>query len=354
MPKVSVIIPSYNHDKYVAEAIQSVLEQTYQDFEIVITDDGSTDGTVNEIKRFKDPRIKLFTFEKNQGAAVAVTNCLQNSEGEYIAMLSSDDIFLPHKLEKQVKFLDKKSEIAAVFSYAQIIDENGNDFTDENHSYYNIFKQPNRTRFEWLNQFFYKGNCLCHPSVLVRRDPYLHLAPPDPRYAQLGDFNRWIQICMKHEILILQENLVKFRVRQNESNASGCRRDSTIRLLWEYLHILENYLNIKTTDDFFNIFPEAQKYSKKFEKRLIPFFVAKLALETGSTLHQSFALNILHRLLNNPPIRKKIEKKYHFSCIDFIKLTGECDIFNFYSLYDRDKIINELREQLRQKDELLK
>jgi glycosyltransferase involved in cell wall biosynthesis len=353
MPRVSVIIPSYNHEKYVAEAIQSVLDQTYQDFEIIITDDGSTDRTVSEIQNFKDSRISLFVSEKNRGACVAARKCLDEAKGEYIAVLSSDDVFLPDKLKKQVKFLDEHPAIRAVFGYAHIIDDDGNDLTDEHHPYLTIFKQHSRTRFEWLNHFFYRGNCLCHPSVLIRHKCYDEVGYYDERYAQLPDFDFWIRLCMKYDIHILEENLVKFRVRINDSNASGNRRDSAIRLPWEYLHILENYLDVKTPEEFLRIFPEAQKYSKKFEKRLLPFFLAKLALETDSTLHQSFALNILYRLLNKPSIRNMLEKKYHFSFIDFIKLTGEYDIFNYYRLCDKDKIINELREQLQQKDELL-
>jgi glycosyltransferase involved in cell wall biosynthesis len=154
MPKVSVIIPSYNHEKYVREAIQSVLEQTYQDFEIVITDDGSRDRTVSIIKSFTDPRIKLFYFPKNRGAAVAVNHCIAEASGEFIALLNSDDAFVPKKLEKQVEFLDKNPKIGAVFSYAQFIDEDSKDITNTEHHYAKVFLQQNRSRFEWLNYFF--------------------------------------------------------------------------------------------------------------------------------------------------------------------------------------------------------
>ncbi|MGB8687985.1 MAG: glycosyltransferase, partial [Microcoleus sp.] len=85
MPKVSVVMASYNHEKFVAETIQSVLDQTYQDFEFIITDDGSPDRTVDVIKKFADPRIKLFCFPQNQGACTAMNNCINEAKGEYIA-----------------------------------------------------------------------------------------------------------------------------------------------------------------------------------------------------------------------------------------------------------------------------
>ena len=99
MPKVSVIMASYNHEKYVGQAVQSVLDQTYQDFELVIADDGSTDRTAAEVAKFADPRIKFFPFSQNRGQFVTTNHCLRQATGEYIAVLNSDDAFLPTKLE---------------------------------------------------------------------------------------------------------------------------------------------------------------------------------------------------------------------------------------------------------------
>ena len=125
MPTVSVIIASYNHGKYISEAIESVLSQDYQDFEIVITDDGSADDSVAHIKTFTDPRIKLFCFPTNRGACTAMRNCLENTQGRYIAVLNSDDVFLPGKLTKQVRFLDAHPEVGAVFAHATVVDAHG-------------------------------------------------------------------------------------------------------------------------------------------------------------------------------------------------------------------------------------
>src|SRR3989442_1702979 len=94
-PRVTVIMPSYNHERFVAAAIQSVLNQSFTDWELVITDDGSHDGTVATARRFTDPRIRLFVFPKNRGACDAANHCLANARGEFIAMLSSDDEFVP-------------------------------------------------------------------------------------------------------------------------------------------------------------------------------------------------------------------------------------------------------------------
>jgi len=323
MPLVSVIIPSYNHEKYVSEAIQSVLDQTYQDFEIIITDDGSTDNTVKKIQKFNDHRIKLFVFKKNQGACVAANNCIRRSRGEYIAMLSSDDVFLPGKLEKQVEFLDMNPDCMAVFSYVTTIDENGDDLSIKDPSYVSPFQQSNRSRFEWLNYFFYNGNGLCHPSVLARKEVYSEFGKLDNRYAQLPDFNLWINVCLKHEIFILPESLVKFRIHSDQSNASGDLPENHLRSSFEHEHLLELFLTIQTKDEFLKIFPEGKKWEGKIDDELIPFYVAMLAVEQDSLfIHKRFGINTLFKLMKNQYLSNKLEGLSLFSYRDLIHLTS--------------------------------
>ncbi|MBI5888971.1 MAG: glycosyltransferase [Deltaproteobacteria bacterium] len=350
MPRVSVIIPSYNHGKYVAEAIQSVLDQTFQDFEIVITDDGSTDNTVEEIKKFKDQRIRLFEFKENRGASVAANNCVSEAKGEFIAMLSSDDIFLPEKLGKQVKFLDEHIDIVAVFGYPQIIDEDGCDFMDATHPIYAFFRQPNRTRFEWLNYFFYECNSLCHPTVLIRRGCYDEVGFYNPQLAQTPDFDLWIRVCLKHEIHIIQENLIKLRLRAGEANVSGNRPVAVRRTQYEYAKVLKNFLEIKSRKEFLKIFPDASKFWDRIETDFISFYVAMLAMENMRffPVHQIFAIDVLHDLLGSEIMAAQLEKKYNFRDKNFIELTGKYDFFNLNKVWKLAEIENQLAEKDRQ------
>lgn len=326
MPKVSVLIPSYNHEKYVKEAITSVINQTFEDLEIIIVDDGSTDGTVAEIKKLNDPRIRLFCHDTNCGATVAMRKLLDEAKGDYFAVLSSDDVFMEGKIEKQVKFLEENDKIAAVFSYAQIIDDDGHNFTDENNFYFKIFEQPNRTRFEWLNYFFYNGNCLCHPSILIRRECYENVGYYDERLAQIPDLDFWIRICMKYEIYIIPEKLIKFRVRNEEANISGNRPETKRRASVEFFQVLKNYLAIGSVEEFIKIFPHLDK--KYLEPELIPFALAMLALKVEIPAYKFFALNTLFDLLKNDTVAKKISKVYGFNYSDLIKYNG---MYDFYS-----------------------
>ena len=113
--RVSVVLKSYNHASYVGEAIQSILDQSFQDFEIIVTDDGSRDGSPDVIRRFADKRLNLVAFEKNRGISAAMNNAISRAKGEFIAILNSDDFALPQRLERQVTFLDANPQIAGVF-----------------------------------------------------------------------------------------------------------------------------------------------------------------------------------------------------------------------------------------------
>lgn len=126
MNKVSIIMPSYNAAKFIAASIQSVIEQTYRNWELLITDDCSKDDTINIIKKFQeiDNRIQLFSTGKNSGAAAARNISLQNATGKYIAFLDSDDTWISNKLETQIKFM-KKNNIAFSFSNYSVMKEDG-------------------------------------------------------------------------------------------------------------------------------------------------------------------------------------------------------------------------------------
>ncbi|MEH2183441.1 glycosyltransferase family 2 protein [Nostoc sp.] len=334
MPKVSVIIPSYNHEKYISETISSVLNQSYQDFEIVITDDYSSDNTIKIVKEFNDPRIRLFCFPKNRGAAVAANNCIKEARGELIAMLSSDDIFTPDKLAKQVSYLEANPDVGAVFSYAHIIDDDGNDFNQENHFYKQIFIQPNRNRFEWLNHFFFKGNCLCHPSALVRQKCYIEVGQYDERFAQLPDFDFWIRLCMKYNIYVIPEELIKFRIRNNEANASGNRPEARIRHQLECKQILNNYCSPEVHNNFYKIFPEARldvNHNQDAEESIY-LQIALLAIKVSLPAYQSFGIDKLYELLDSRNNTfEKILKKYAFDFANLIAITGQYDVYGFIS-----------------------
>lgn len=168
---VSVLLPSYQHDQWIGETIESVLNQSYNNIELIIVDDASTDESVSVIKEYaaKDPRIKFKAFEKNQGAMVALNKCYKLSSGDYIATISSDDVWELDKLEKQIKVLENNPNIDAVFALPTFINENGEKITNVSNGFLTSTKP--RTKYEWMNHFFV-DNCICYPTSLIRKKCY--------------------------------------------------------------------------------------------------------------------------------------------------------------------------------------
>lgn len=124
MNKVSIIIPVYNVEKYVATTVESVLQQTYTNFELLIIDDGSPDQSIKICKKYTDPRIKII-HQQNRGVAAARNTGIRHSQGQYLAFLDADDLWVPQKLEKHIKHLESSPTVGVSFSRSAFIDEVG-------------------------------------------------------------------------------------------------------------------------------------------------------------------------------------------------------------------------------------
>lgn len=323
MPKVSVIIPSYNHQEYVRDAIMSVLNQSFSDLEVVVVDDGSRDKTVAEIRKIKDSRVRLFTFKENRGACTAANYAVSKAKGTYIAMLSSDDLFESDKIAKQVEFLQQNPKIGAVFTKATIIDQDGAAFKQK-HFYSNIFDQPNRTQAEWLRFFFYNANCLCHPSALIRKKVYTKIGDYDPRFAQLPDLHFWIRLVRHFPIHVLPDRLIRFRVHAN--NVSGDTTKTHARHQIEMSWVLRKFVELPA-ELVAQIFPEVANMPKS--TIYTPYVVALQALQLNSPAHLLFGIQTLFHLLTTKPAMLK--DVYGFDYTDFYRYTAEKDIFNIAS-----------------------
>jgi glycosyltransferase involved in cell wall biosynthesis len=123
--KISVIIPVYNVDRFIASALQSVLDQTYRDFEVIVVDDGSPDRSVEICRQFVDPRIKIIR-QNNRGLSGARNTGIRHAKGEYIAFLDGDDVWLPDKLSQHIRHLEKFPLVGVSFSFSEFMDEHGN------------------------------------------------------------------------------------------------------------------------------------------------------------------------------------------------------------------------------------
>lgn len=331
MPKVSVCIACYNHEKYIGPAIRSVLEQSFQDFEIVILDNGSTDSSLEVINSFKDTRLSVKHIDKNQQSTYAGNDCISRSSGEYIALLCSDDLWEPDKLQKQVEYLDRNKNAGAVFSRVQPVSKTGGPITSEKNPHHRQFNiQPNRTRHEWLSYMFYSSDhSFCCSSALVRKECFDKLGLIDIRARQMQDFLFWADVCMNYDVFILEEKLTRARFFRNKSNLSGLNKKVLIATLNETYMLFEKYKQIADFSEFLKIFPETSKLFSKVSQQYIPFYLSLLALFNTETPNlKPFALNHLYDFFDDEINRRSLEEDFGFTHMDLYEISEKQNSFD--------------------------
>jgi len=215
MPKVSVIIPTYNSAKYLAEAIDSIIGQTYQSFEIIIIDDGSIDNTTEIVNDFinRYPLIAIrYIYQQNKGPSSARNVGIENSKCEYIAFLDADDLWLPLKLELQLDAILQSELIGIVTCDAYYIDSFGKIFKEAK---YKDYSNPKLLRRELMLRNVVSGGS----SALVRRKCFNEVGLFDETLRGSEDRDMWFRAAKFYEIKLVTELLIK--IRQHENNASS-------------------------------------------------------------------------------------------------------------------------------------
>jgi glycosyltransferase involved in cell wall biosynthesis len=199
MPKVSVIIATYNRAHYIREAIDSVLSQTFTDYEIIVVDDGSTDNTRAVVGSYGS-KVKYF-YQKNQGQPAAENHAARESTGEYIALLDDDDIWFPNKLEVQLDVLENNRDIGFVCNEAYYINETG---TITFH-----WKRKPWNQETFLSLF--EGNFIHHSSVLIRRKLFEQVGGFDDSLITTQDYDLWLRMAYISKFRYINTPLTKFR-----------------------------------------------------------------------------------------------------------------------------------------------
>jgi len=345
MPKVTVILTSFNHAKYIREAIESTLHQTFADFELIILDDCSSDNSWDLINQYTDPRVKAFRSEGQGEVVYRLNSAISDlATGEYIAIHHSDDVWELDKLEKQVAFLDAHLNIGAVFTWVQIIDEHGGTLTGD------WFDQENKTQWKWLNQLFLEQNHLNHPSVLIRKQCYQAVGLFRYGLHQTGDAEMWSRVIRRFPIHIIQEKLTKHRLPADKSNTSGPRIEVAIRMSNEWNVLRENYLSITNFEDIVEMFPSLERF-RNLKGSDNKFLLAMACLYDCKQRNAwQLGLKWLFDLLNDKTRYKSIRELYSFSYTDFIRLTAEFDVYEQRSLAALEGQAANLKQAMTERD----
>lgn len=213
LPKVTVLLPVYNGERYLAETLASLFQQTYTDFELLIIDDGSTDSSADIIQRVADPRIRLLKNPKRLKLSGALNRGMRESKGKYIARMDADDIAFPQRLQQQFDYMEAHPEIGVCGTAIEIFGQGSprKDIypkTSEAIRAYALFDCP-----------------FCHPSVMMRRDMFLqHDLWYDGAYYPTEDYELWSRAIDRFPTANIDEVLLRYRVHGESMTGSDWDR----------------------------------------------------------------------------------------------------------------------------------
>jgi glycosyltransferase involved in cell wall biosynthesis len=199
-PKVTILMPVYNGEKYLKEAIDSIISQTFSDFEFLIIDDGSTDSSLELIKSYDDQRIRLYVNDGNKGVVAALNRGIDLAKGKYIARMDCDDISMPGRLEKQVYFLDKNLKVGVCGTSAVFIDENGKELG-----------AYDKESGDSLALEIWKPSPIIHPSAMIRVSSLGQLRYKE-EFIHAEDYGLWSEMSGFCKLDNLPERLLSYRV----------------------------------------------------------------------------------------------------------------------------------------------
>jgi glycosyltransferase involved in cell wall biosynthesis len=211
MLSVSVLMPVFNGEKYLGAAAESILAQTYPDFELVILDDGSTDGSLRMLRQFRrgDPRIRIISRE-HRGFDDTANQLIGLARGEYVALMAQDDIALPERLALQVAFLRSNPEVLCVGGSFEVIDGDGRFLT--------ILRQPETDQD--IQRLNLAGHNSFHSAcVTSRREPLLALGGFDPSFFPSEDLDLWLRLGEIGKLANLREPVLRYRMHSSSISA---------------------------------------------------------------------------------------------------------------------------------------
>lgn len=239
-PLVSVIMAAKNVENYISEAIDSVVNQTYKNWELIVVDDGSNDSTLSIINSYakNDSRIKIIRNEKSVGQAIARNTAVKDSSGDFLAILDADDIAMPDRIVEQVLFLGNNPKVSAIGGHAEIIDENGKSLGVKRKAL-NI----DAIRFSLLLQ-----NQFIHSTMMIRRDVFDKFGGYDNNFLYAEDYDLWSKIIEKNIILNIDKVVSKFRIQPG--SVTKMKDTQIIQLSNNMVVVFRNVRNlVDYTDD---------------------------------------------------------------------------------------------------------
>lgn len=221
-PIITALMTTFNSSDYVCQAIDSVLSQTYQNFQLLIVDDASTDSTCQLIENYSDPRIRLIRQSKNLGVGATLNYALQFIESEYVAKIDADDLCMPQRFEKQLAYLEANPELSFVKSYFTYFTDDEQVVSSERFHYFKTVKEPEHNAIDTpkhIAEVLMRWNCVIHSTYFARASVVKKLGYLPYRVGE--DYSLFYRaIKAGHHIGCISEHLLKMRV-SNTSVTTG-------------------------------------------------------------------------------------------------------------------------------------
>lgn len=324
-PVISVVMPSYNHAPFVEAAVQSVLAQSFSDFELIIVDDGSTDGSWSILQRFDDPRISLH-LQRNAGPSAALNAGIARARGEFIALMSSDDICHPHRLKTQLEVM-RAEPVDALFSLPRVIDEAGRGRDDEDFPVF--FERTFASSAELFRRLFHQGNFLCAPSAFLRADALRAVGGFRRGSIQLQDFELWARMCPRFQFRLLGERLIQYRVRGDESLSSPKR---AVRTRFELATIYRGFLDNVPAAFLREAFPDVVGVDVSASAEDVELDKSFIFLSHTDPLVRGIGAERLFSQLDDERLAAKLREERGFGPRDLFRVTDTLDIHNLEAL----------------------
>lgn len=324
-PLVSVIIPVHNAEDVIENTLDSVLNQSYQNMEVIIVDDASTDSSREKIEAYEDSRLKKIFLETNHHVCYSGNIGFENATGKYIALIGHDDCWRADKLEKQISFLEEHPSYGLTFTWVNIIDENGENKNVENDIFYKTFRNDNFKKEYWNRRLIVKGNSFCAPSACIRSDILKRTGIYRYALVQLQDYDLWLRILRETEVYTIQEKLTYYRrFTQAGKNVSDMNEKAKARDYHEKQWIQETYVKNLSSEEFTQIFNDDMKNKNVCDEKEILCEKAFFLWNMGNCFAEKWFIE----LLEDMECQKILEEKYNFKLTDFYEMNTEPMLFD--------------------------
>jgi glycosyltransferase involved in cell wall biosynthesis len=322
---------AYNREQFITSAIKSVLKSTYEQFELIIVDDCSTDKKVVEIQKFSDPRIKLIRHNYNQGINAGLNDAFNMAKGQYFVFIASDDMLEPDHLKFTCEYLDNNQDINIVYCSLHIIDDNNQLIKKDK-----PWIQPDRDRFEILMELFMDGNVILSPGMVARKDALEKIMPLDLSMLHHQDYQMHINLLMENNIYFTAQQLVRYRqISGSQTNISARSSVAQKRENLEQSKLMDSFLQIKDATFLRQIFGNKLDEFGEPNNKTIPYFLGRLALCSKNPEKQNWGYHTIMNFIGSKENLDLLNALYEFSFKNYITLVNKFTLTDVEKKYKK-------------------